>query len=275
MMKVLAITRAERFSPNSISKDRAILDAVVLRLRTLGCDVTVVSEESLGDTASMDDFTVHDLILTMGRLPETLVWLKATDAEIINAPEGIENCVRNRLLSIMEHIGTPTAPKEGTDGYWLKRSDAAQESGDVVFAADKDELAAAIQTMRQRGINDYVISAHVVGDLLKFYGVGQGLFFRYYYPTDDGQTKFGVEQHNGIAHHYQFQEDSLRLEAERLAEAAGVSIYGGDAIVRADGTFCIIDFNDWPSFSRCREEAADAIVSLVKAHSIYKVKNLI
>ena len=117
--------------------------------------------------------------------------------------------------------------------------------------------------MRSRGITDYVVSAHVVGDLVKFYGVGQGDFFRWYYPTDDGQTKFGDEHHNGTAHHYRFQENALQHEVQRLAAAVGVDVYGGDAIIRADGSFCLIDFNDWPSFSRCRDAAADAIVSLV------------
>ena len=59
------------------------------------------------------------------------------------------------------------------------------------------------------------------------------------------------------------QGEELQREVLRLAAALGVSVYGGDAIVRADGSFCLIDFNDWPSFSRCREEAADAIASLV------------
>ncbi|MFS6554926.1 hypothetical protein VPJ68_05445, partial [Parabacteroides distasonis] len=45
-------------------------------------------------------------------------------------------------------------------------------------------------------------------------------------------------------------------------------MYGGDAIVTADGNFVIIDFNDWPSFSRCRDEAAEAIAEYVK-----KMKN--
>jgi hypothetical protein len=163
----------------------------------------------------------------------------------------------------MERIGTPVPPKEGTDGYWLKRGDAAaQTSDDVVYAADKEALATAVQTMRDRGVTDFVVSAHVVGDLVKFYGVGQRRFFRYYYPTDDGQSKFGDECRNGAACHYPFDEEALRYEAERLAEAVGVSIYGGDAIVRADGSFCLIDFNDWPSFSRCREEAAEEIVKL-------------
>ena len=112
-------------------------------------------------------------------------------------------------------------------------------------------------------MTDFVVSAHVVGDLVKFYGVGEGRFFRYYYPTDDGASKFGDEYRNGTACHYPFDEEALRHEAERLAEAVGVSIYGGDAIVRADGSFCLIDFNDWPSFSRCREEAAEEIVKLI------------
>jgi len=54
----------------------------------------------------------------------------------------------------------------------------------------------------------------------------------------------------------------LQYEAERLAKAVGVEVFGGDAIIRSDGTFCVIDFNDWPSFSRCRPEAACTIAFL-------------
>ena len=260
-MKVLAIGRAERYSPNSIDKDRAILLAVTERLLRRGNDVRVVGEDHLDGLTLSES---PDLILTMGRRPETLAWLRTVGAEVVNSSEGIENCQRSRLQAIMERIGTPVPPVEGSDGYWLKRGDAAaQESGDVVYVADKEGLAMAVKTMQRRGITDYVVSAHVVGDLVKFYGVGQGRFFRYYYPTDDGQSKFGNECHNGVACHYPFSEEVLRQEVERLAAAAGVSIYGGDAIVRADGSFCLIDFNDWPSFSRCREEAADVVTELV------------
>jgi len=49
-----------------------------------------------------------------------------------------------------------------------------------------------------------------------------------------------------------------------LARAVGIKVYGGDCIVGEDGSFCIIDFNDWPSFSRCREDAATAIATLIK-----------
>ena len=258
-MKVLMIQRAPQFSPNSVEKDLAILEAVAARLSIQRHEVSVVSEDSLHAIVNAD------VIFTMGRLSETQQTLKKlSGCRIINVPVGIENCARCRLAAIMAQVGTPVPPAEGPDGYWLKRGDAAaQTKGDVVYAADNEALATAIRTMNARGITDFVVSAHVVGDLVKFYGVDYDDFFRWFYPTDDGQTKFGDESRNGLARHYPFQVDKLRYEVQRLAAAVGVSVYGGDAIVRADGSFCLIDFNDWPSFSRCREAAADAIASLV------------
>ena len=259
-MKVLMIQRAPQFSPNSVEKDLAILEAVAARLSVQRHEVSVVSEDSLQAIVNAD------VIFTMGRLPETQQTLKKlSGCRIINAPVGIENCARCRLATIMAQVGTPVPPAEGPDGYWLKRGDAAAQSeGDVQFAADKTQLADKIRAMKQRGISNYTISAHVVGDLVKFYGVRGTGFFRYYYPTDDGDTKFSDEVRNGSAHHYAFEASSMQSEAEHLAEAVGIEVYGGDCIVRSDGTFCLIDFNDWPSFSRCREEAAEAIASLIK-----------
>lgn len=121
-MKVLAIGRAERYSPNSIDKDRAILLAVTERLLRRGNDVRVVGEDHLDGLTLSES---PDLILTMGRRPETLAWLRTVGAEVVNSSEGIENCQRSRLQAIMERIGTPVPPVEGSDGYWLKRGDAA------------------------------------------------------------------------------------------------------------------------------------------------------
>lgn len=265
-MKILMIQRAEQFSPNSVEKDLAILEAVADRFHDtegrFSCDV--VSETDITREPSLG--VGIRCIFSMSRLPETLQWLKSLQGiKIINTPEGVENCARSTLETIMTQIGTPMPPKEGPDGYWLKRGDAAAQSeDDVVFAADSASLKQAITAMQQRGITSYTVSAHVKGDLVKFYGVCDTGFFRYFYPTDDGRTKFEDERRNGPAHHYSFDASLLQDEAERLAVAVGVQVYGGDAIVRSDGSFCFIDFNDWPSFSRCREEAADAIASLGK-----------
>ena len=255
----MCIYRDKRFSPNSEEKDRAILDAVAENLQAQGHEVECVEEAHWVPSQG-----ACRLVLSMGRLAETLRHLASLDMQVINSPEGVGGCARSRLQRTMEDIGIPTAPKDGDNGYWIKRGDAsAQGREDVVFVPRREELEPAIRAFEQRGISDYTVSAHVCGDLVKFYGVRGSGFFRHYYPTDDRDTKFGDERHNGMAHHYPFDVKQLELQAERLAEAVNVSIYGGDCIVREDGSWCIIDFNDWPSFSRCREEAATAIVRLV------------
>jgi len=272
-MKILAILRDPCYSPNSVAKDEAIMMAVVGRLRACGHEVTIKGEAEVDGLRTEDGFAV---ILSMGRLPQTLYWLKTSGARVINQPDGVARCSRSTLADIMRTTGIPVPPSKGGHGYWLKRGDtAAQGQGDVVFAADEAGLNREIDKLRQRGITSYTVSAHVVGDVVKFYGVlppygedVQGLqdFFRYYYPTDDGESKFGDERLNGPAHHYAFDAGELQYTAERLARAVGIEVYGGDCIVRQDGTFCVIDFNDWPSFSRCREEAARAIVKLIKGY---------
>ena len=256
-MRILMIQRGERFSPNSVEKDWAILEAVGTRLIAAGHQIDYVSEEQ--------EFAPeqYDQIMTMGRLPETLDKLRHLNA--INSSVGIENCSRCCLEKIMIKHGIPMAPKEGSDGYWIKRGDAAAQSkGDVQFVATRAELDARISEFKERGISQYTISAHVKGDLTKFYGVAGTGFFRYYYPTDDGESKFGDERRNGAARHFPFEVEALQSCVEMLAKAVGISVYGGDCIVTEEGKYYIIDFNDWPSFSRCREEASEAIASLIE-----------
>ena len=258
-MRVLAVLRDERFSPNAVERDKAIMMAVVERLQQLGNIVCVTSEAQLPASDK------YDLILSMGRLPQTLCWLKQQDARVINTADGVARCARSVVERLMRETGVPVPPRQGSHGYWLKRGDAAaQEKGDVVFAADEVALEECKTVFHQRGISDYTVSAHVVGDVVKFYGVRGTGFFRYYYPADDGETKFGDERRNGAAHHYPFSIEDLQQTSERLAAVVGVDVYGGDCIVKQDGTFCMIDFNDWPSFSRCREEAANAVIKLIK-----------
>jgi len=262
---LLIVYRGVRFSPNSEERDIAILKAVAQQLSG-SYDLVEFSEDRWDADAFMRQS--KDCVLTMARSATVLASLRQAEQEgvrVINSPKGVEGCARSRVEAAMRRLGVPMAPAEGEDGYWLKRGDAAaQTAEDVVFAPDKASLADAIRKMEQRGVSDYTVSAHVSGDLVKFYGVRHTGFFRHYYPTDDGITKFGDEQHNGMARHYPFDEARLLMEAERLAGGVGVDVYGGDCIVRPDGSFCIIDFNDWPSFSRCREEAARAIASLVE-----------
>ena len=245
------IQRAEQFSPNSVEKDLAILEAVAERLRQKGHEIFTVPEDDprgQGNTWGSSLLVLPQCIFSMSRLPATLYWLKTFHGiPIINSPEGVENCTRSTLETIMTQIGTPMPPKEGQDGYWLKRGDAAAQSkDDVVFAADSEALKQAITTMQQRGITSYTVSAHVKGDLVKFYGVCDTGFFRYFYPTDDGKTKVFhsrkldaledmIEAANGkpVMVVYWFKSDLARIE-ERLREK-GVTferLDTGDSIER-------------------------------------------
>lgn len=261
--RVAAIYRAARFSPNSVQKDAAILENVT---RRLDADVTMFSEDAWPVEGVADG--CYDYLLSMARSPEVLDALDLAErqgAKVINRAEGVRRCCRSVLNRIMRQEGIPVPPERGEHGCWLKRGDAAaQEEGDVCFVADERELAEKITAFRERGISNYVVSAHLEGDLVKFYGVKGAGFFRYYYPTDDGDSKFGDERRNGVAHHYAFSLQDLHQTSERLAEVVGIDVYGGDCIVTSEGRFFVIDYNDWPSFSRCREEAAEAIASLVK-----------
>ena len=267
-MKIVAIARDKRFSPHSVEKDCAILQAVAegLQQPVVWTDEAQVQTEGLPPA---------DLYLTMAR--STAVLQQLAEAEragkrVVNAAESVAQCVRSVLHRALQVHAIPLPPTEGNAGYWLKRGDAsAQEQGDVVFCRDKEALTMQQQLFVQRGVTDWVVEAHLPGDLLKFYGVAGG-FFRYFYPSDDGMSKFGDEQHNGLAHHYAFDAAQLQAMVEQVAALTGVEVYGGDVIVAPSGDFFLIDFNDWPSFLRCREAAAKAIVAWVKHNYLNETK---
>ena len=271
-MRICAVRRRECFSPNSIENDAAIIDAVANILRDAGHEVisvTEVSELFTNYNSCHGNKPLFDCWLTMGRMQTTLDVLKSEQqlgALVINSANGVENCRRDVLTRLMREGGIPAPNDEGENGYWLKRADmAAQTHDDVVFAANKEQAAEAVAKFAARGIQQIVVQAHVIGDLVKFYGVQGTGFFKCFYPGDDDISKFGDETINGTPHHYTFDRDALQCHAEQLSMMADVKVYGGDCVVMENGDYCIIDFNDWPSFSRCRHDAALAIASLVTA----------
>ena len=252
-MQTIAIQRDTRFSPHSVEKDYDILAAVAQPL-----NAKIIAENNL----KAHHLAEANIILNMGRLPHTLQMIEKYAAQkcVVNPTNGIRNCQRSLITKLMRNGNIPIPPQEGNKGYWLKRGDeAAQSENDIIYCANKKQLQQAKTAFSKRGITNTVVQAHVEGDLVKFYGVNNTHFFRYYYPTDDGITKFADEQHNGTAHHFPFQWKALETTANHIATLANTPVYGGDAIVTAEGTFYIIDFNDWPSFSRCKNEAAKAI----------------
>ncbi len=255
---VCLIFRARHFSPNSVENDRLILEAVAHEMEAMGNEVRMMSEE---EVLTLGVLPEADVVYCMARSEEALEIIERSKARIINEPEGIRICGnRQALTDIMRRLDVPIPPENGDDGIWLKRGiGTAEVAEDTVFCSSEEETAEAMRRFADRGITDVCRQTHVIGDLVKFYGVADTDFFYHFYPTDSGRSKFGSEEHNGKAHHYTFDVHELKTAIDRLATAIGVIVYGGDAIVRADGSFVIIDFNDWPTFSPCREEGARAI----------------
>lgn len=269
MVDIIAVRRAEEYSPNSVDKDEAILRRVVEQLRGDKLEVLTVSEDDI-DTAPEAGCYV-----SMARRVSTLQKLeaKAGRAVVVNAPKAVRTCSsRIRLNSEFKAQDVPVPAETGPDGCWVKADSYAQTADDVCYAATAAERDAALRRLRAKGDGQAITMAHVRGDIVKFYGVHGTDFFKIYYPTsqkpEDGKaaTKFGLEQrYNGPARHYPLDTDKLRQTAERAAGAIGLDIYGGDCIVTPEGGIVIIDFNDWPSFSRCREDAAKAICTRIKS----------
>ena len=76
---------------------------------------------------------------------------------------------------------------------------------------------------------------------------------------------------NGKSQGIKFSEDTLKDICHRAADELDIEVYGGDCIVSPEGEIRIIDFNDWPSFAPCREDAAPQIAKRVL--SIIKEKS--
>lgn len=260
-MKVVAIYRAERFSPNSVDRDRAILDAVCSNVG----ECLKVREEDI--RLHRDEIRQADVVLSMARGKEALKILSDDNlhAKVVNNATAIFHCSRSAIDSAMRKNKLPAAPLSNSGGgYWVKRGDeAAQQKEDVVYARNDSERDAAVARFMERGISDVVVTAHVAGDLVKFYGVAGTDFFHVTYPTEGNFSKFGDERINGKPCHTPFSVEALHRDATRLATIMGIDVYGGDCIVRENGTYAIIDFNDWPSFSTCRVEAAKAIAKII------------
>lgn len=273
--KTLLIQRAACYSPNSEEKDLAILQEV-------GCffdDAKIIGEgefvenfstyNQLISAESLGAVNAYYQIISMARSPKALDCLEQLEQRgirVLNPSVGIRACQRSNVEKVMRENHLPLPADEGDEGYWIKRADAAAQSKeDVCFCHDWAEVEEIKSTFMQRGITDVVAQAHVKGDVVKFYGVEGTGFFRYYYSGDDTETKFGDEERNGKPQYYSFSSFDLQTDAEKLACLLQTPIYGGDAIIQEDGSYVIIDFNDFPSFSKCRKDAAKAIFERMKS----------
>lgn len=277
VIKIAGIMRAGAYSPNHIGNDTAIFNAAAEQLRKRGCLVNAYSEEQFNETGVKED-----IILNMCREKVSIENLQRLEDEgriVINSGYGIENCTRERMTRILLGSGIPypeslivntdeavkpLLKKSGFQSCWIKRGDFhAMHKEDVSYVRHPEEAQEVLQEYFYRGIKRAVINVHLEGDLVKFYGVKGTPFFYWFYPFDMGHSKYGYEAINGKSQGIEFDLKKLKSICQRAAEELNVYIYGGDCIIGTDGDIKIIDFNDWPSFAPCRNEAAPHIAKCV------------
>lgn len=276
-IQIAAISRAGIYSPNHIGNDAAILNATVEQLRRRGCEVRMYSEEQF----LMADVT-EEVILNMCRQSSSLEKLMRLEEEgklVINSGFGIENCTREKMTRLLMANGVPypdslmvdtntnvrpLLEQAGIDRCWIKRGELhAMHKEDVHYCRHAEEAQDILHEFFYRGIKRAVINRHLVGDLVKFYGLADGSFFYWFYPLEQGHSKFSDELINGMPEHIHFDEERLKRDCEKAAAVTGVMIFGGDCIIDESGDYQIIDFNDWPSFAPCRQEAAPYIAKSI------------
>ncbi len=281
LISIVGVSRGSEFSPNHVDNDAAIFQKVADSLRKFGCKVDIYTEKEF-----VARNITAEVIFDMSRDKAALARLRELEkrgALILNSAFGIDNCVRCPMTEILLKTGIPH-PKSyilPTDGefepshfpYWIKRGDShAMVKEDVCYVTCMEEAQNVWADFRKRGIPVAVVNEHLQGDLVKFYGVQEVGFFYWFYPSPCSHSKFGLEVINGVAKGISFSEQAMKEMCEEASVALNVPIYGGDCVVSADGAVRMIDFNDWPSFARCREEAGESIAAYIYKQARLKLK---
>jgi glutathione synthase/RimK-type ligase-like ATP-grasp enzyme len=274
-MKIYGIYRERIFSPGKVIEDAAILDTVLCTLSHAGHETHAISAESI-----TDDFKGVGLILSMAQSERSLSILEKADRSgipVVNPVSAVRSCYRKALIEILSQTSIPMPASriesvntiqdsESFDihgDYWLKRGDVhALGPGDVAKIGSLKELTEALMHFRRQGVDQVLVQKHVDGPCAKFYGVGAGpeCWFSVFLSASGEDISFNTED--------------LSETARAAAGSVGLEIYGGDAILATDGTWVLIDLNDWPTFSPCRGSAARAIIEhLERGREIKGVAN--
>lgn len=261
-MRALGVFREVQNSPNRESDDALILKAVMDQLSILKTDCALMTPEQF-DAADASDF---DLIAPMCEAYPRLMRLKTlaagTGIAMVNPADSVLGCYRTRMLASFSRTPGLTYPPtevrrttaaankrppafESAGGWWLKRGDVHNTCAfDVIHARSWPEADAVRREFEGREIKDMIVQSHVDGDLIKFYGVGPGQWFTWFYHDP------------ASARRLPFELEDLARQAELAASAVRVEVFGGDAIIAPDGGIFVIDINSWPSFARVRAEAS-------------------
>jgi glutathione synthase/RimK-type ligase-like ATP-grasp enzyme len=242
-----------------VAEDAAILQGALRHLEARGCQIGYLEAENLPVQPPAAAGALH-----MAQGPEALKLLarwEAAGLPLINSPGAVIRCSRRHLFAwlALQSLACPAtrffsleeAREQWTGKFpgpgWLKRADIhAEGPGDVVRVHTLTEALQVLADFSRRGLAGLVWQEHVSGDEIKFYAVGPGRFFQAYFSSTGSPV-------TGPA------AAPLEELARRLARTTGLEVFGGDVILTPEDDMVLIDLNDWPSFSRCAEAAAQEI----------------
>lgn len=254
------IYRELAHSPGRIDDDSAIMKSVGEALEARGFHVELVAADAAFETRCANIFVMCE----RGAVLDRLKTAEKEGSIVVNSPDAVRNTYRHRMIELFaqHHVPAPVSQIVASDarkprpaaGVWVKRYDFhATQTCDVMYAASEDGWHEALHRFANRGIPFIVAQEHVAGDLVKFYGVRNAAaamdanWFEWFYHRDKGMLG------------HPFEVSCLRQAAFGAAAALGLEIFGGDAIIQADGEPKIVDINAWPSYARYRDRAAQAI----------------
>jgi hypothetical protein len=264
MVRCLGVFRETSNSPNREHDDTLILKLVNEELAKLGADTYLTEPQSVARINPQD----WDVVLPVCENPPALKKINSWAGKtlVLHPMEAVLNCYRVNMTPLMAACGgihprtviikiddlLETPPAFSENGAWLKRGDVHNMTDhDVVFAAKWRDARKVRDDFKSRGITHVAVQEHIAGDIIKFYGVGPGKWFSWFYhrPQDVGN--------------YVFDAKLLAKHAATAAKAVGVEIFGGDAIITPEGRIYVIDINSWPSFARVREDVKTHIANHV------------
>ncbi|MGH8012433.1 MAG: hypothetical protein ACREQ4_08040 [Candidatus Binataceae bacterium] len=258
--RVLGVYREAEFSPGKVEADAAILDAVLKELQRGGATVDAIKPERFITGALPDAHLV--LVMCQGASAlSRLAAIQESGAITINSALAVRNCYRDLLAPGLLRAGVPVPegalistaepfslkPLRALDlsaPMYVKRGDMhALAPHDVQRVEDLGQLEATLLRFARRSVQRAYVQQAVSGDVVKFYGVSGGDYFSAIPESGTLDETINLK---------------LTRSAATAAAALGLEVWGGDAVVH-NGQVKIIDFNDWPSYSRVRDEAARAI----------------
>lgn len=280
-LRCLGVLRELQNSPNRESDDALILRAALDQLELVGVKTTLMTPEEF-DRADVRGFDVVVPMCESYPRLKRLLQLESADRNLrfINPPTSILNCYRANMVPLMAACegvlfppselrsvdagaGSRPASFEAPEGWWIKRGDVHNTCDhDVVRVRDWESLPRVLEDFGRREITHYVAQPHIEGDLIKFYGVGPGRWFTWFYHDATRAKRLP------------FELDELAGAAAAGAFALGLEVFGGDAIISEDGRITLLDLNSWPSFARVRAEAAVQIAWHVRSAAVRHVRTV-